>query len=184
MLPVVDMVVQRFIDGPNATYPTGNSTFVPPRLMAAFSNDGQINQIVAALGVFDDQAPLPSNRTLPDRKFRASRLVPMRGTVAFERLSCPESSADTTYNSVRGDVAAHAYMRIRLNDVVYPVVECSHGPGSSCPLAEYQAIIKGKLSEAGNFTELCSVMDAGFSSKPTANFFMDNTLSYAAVIKP
>jgi hypothetical protein len=32
MLPVVEMVAQRFVDGPNATYKTGNVTFVPPRL--------------------------------------------------------------------------------------------------------------------------------------------------------
>ncbi|KAH7340045.1 histidine phosphatase superfamily [Pyrenochaeta sp. MPI-SDFR-AT-0127] len=175
MVPVVEMVVQRFIDGPNASYKTGNSTFVPPNIMAAFSNDGQINQIIAALGVFDTQEQLPANRTLPNRTFRASRLVPMRGTVAFERLSCAAGTTNATSQS---------YMRIRLNDVVYPVAKCTSGPGSSCPLAQYHAIIKSKLAEAGSFTKLCNTTDPSYSSEPRATFFMDNTLSYATVVKP
>lgn len=175
MVPVVDMVVQRFVDGPKATYTTGNSTFVPPNIMAAFSNDGQINQIIAALGVFDSQEQLPSNRTLPNRTFRASRLVPMRGTVAFERLSCPAPASNNS---------SQTYMRIRLNDVVYPVVDCASGPGSSCPLSQYHAIIKGKLTEAGSFTKLCNTTNSSFSSEPKATFFMDNTLPFATIVKP
>lgn len=181
MLPIIDMVARRFIDGPNATYTIGNSTFVPPKIMAAFSNDGQINQIVAALGVFDGEAQLPGNMTLPDRKFRASRLVPMRGTVAFERLSCAGSASHGYGND---NTASTAYMRIRLNDVVYPVANCTSGPGSSCPLLQYQDIIKSKLAAAGSFTKLCNVTNDSFSSAPSATFFMDNTLSYATVIEP
>ncbi|CAO2651363.1 Nn.00g039330.m01.CDS01 [Neocucurbitaria sp. VM-36] len=184
MLPIVDMVAQRFVDGPNATYAVGNSTFVPPKIMAAFSNDGQINQIIAALGVFDNEPQLPGNMTLPERKFRASRLVPMRGTVAFERLSCAASATNTTYGYSTKDSGSQAYMRIRLNDVVYPVVDCTSGPGSSCPLSQYQAIIKGKRAKAGSFTNMCNVTNPSFSSEPSATFFMDNTLSYATVIKP
>lgn len=172
MLPVIDMVVQRFVDGPNATYHSGNSTFVPPKVMAAFSNDGQINQIIAALGVFDQEPALPANRILPNRTFRASRLTPMRGTVALERLSCSTGPSN------------QAYMRIRLNDVVYPVVGCISGPGSSCPLTQYRKIISGKLSEVGSFTNMCNVTDASFPSEPRANFFISDALSFASVIKP
>ncbi|KAF2030734.1 acid phosphatase-like protein [Setomelanomma holmii] len=177
MLPIVEMVVKRFTDGPNATYSTGNTTFVPPKIMAAFSNDGQINQIVAALGVFDNEPQLPGNRIVPTRKFRASRLVPMRGTVAFERLSCSSNA----YNQNSG---TQVYVRIRLNEVVYPVVGCWNGPGSSCPLGKYQSIIQGKLDEAGSFRKFCNVSDSQYSSEPNATFFMDNTLSYATIVKP
>jgi hypothetical protein len=183
MLPVVEMVAQRFVDGPNATYKTGNVTFVPPKIMAAFSNDGQINQIIAALGVFDDEPQLPGNATVPNRKFRASRLVPMRGTVAFERLSCSARSSHSTGGYTK-DAGRPAYMRIRLNEVVYPVVGCRDGPGSSCPLGRYQSIVQDKLRDAGSFTKLCNVTNPAFSSEPSATFFMDNTLSYATVVKP
>lgn len=184
MLPIVDMVTQRFIDGPNATYKTGNSTFVPPKIMAAFTNDGQINQLIAALGVFDDQPQLPGNTTLPNRKFRSSRLVSMRGTVAFERLTCSSGASNLTYGAIGNGPSREAYMRIRLNEVVYPVVGCASGPGASCPLPQYQKIIKGKLNQAGDYKKACNVTNAAFSSTPSANFFMDDSLSYSTVIKP
>jgi acid phosphatase len=41
MLPVLDMVVQRFTDGPNAVDKTRNSTFLPPKIIVSFTNDGQ-----------------------------------------------------------------------------------------------------------------------------------------------
>ena len=179
MLPVLNGLVQRFVDGPNATYQTGNGTFVPPKIMASFSNDGQINQLVAALGIFDNEPQLPANRTLPDRKFRASRLVPMRGTVAFERLSCPAASSYPTSNST-----GQAYMRILLNEVVYPVVNCTSGPGSSCPLSQYQSIVENKVDAVGDFTKVCNTTDSSFTARPTATFFRDNTLPWQIVVKP
>lgn len=183
MLPVVDMVVQRFMDGPNATYGTGNSTFTPPNLMADFSNDGQINQIIAAIGVFDNQRPLPGNRRPSDRTFRASRLTPMRGTVAFERLSCGSALDNNKFNYARDPSRIQTYMRIRLNEVVYPVAGCAHGPGSSCPLSQYQQIIQTKLKAAGSFTKICNVTDSSFAPNPKANFFMNNTLPFARLVK-
>ncbi|KAF1927276.1 acid phosphatase PHO12 precursor [Didymella exigua CBS 183.55] len=180
MLPVIDGLVQRFVDGPNATYQTGNGTFVPPKIIASFSNDGQINQLIAGIGVFDNEPQLPANRMLRNRKFRASRLVPMRGTVAFERLSCP--AASTGYST--GNSTSDAYMRIRLNEVTYPVVNCSSGPGSSCPLSQYQSIIKSKIVAVGDFTKVCNTTDSTFTAKPFATFFKDNTLSYQSIVKP
>ncbi|KAL6704834.1 hypothetical protein ACN47E_007517 [Coniothyrium glycines] len=183
MLPIVDMVVRRFLDGPNARYGSDNSSVVLPNIMAAFSNDGQINQIIAALGIFDDEPPLPSNMTVPNRRFRASRLVRMRGTVAFERLSCPQTSTNHTYGYQKNSSDSENYIRIRLNDVVYPVVGCDNGPGSSCPLWQYQDIIRAKLTQAGSFTDLCNVTNSTFPAQPRANFFMNTTLPYARLIK-
>ncbi|KAH9862982.1 hypothetical protein J1614_010711 [Plenodomus biglobosus] len=178
MLPIIDMVTRRFVDGPEARYKIGNSTFIPPKVMASFSNDGQINQIIAATGVFDNEPQLPGNMTLPDRLFRASRLTPMRGTVAFERLSCASSAYthDRTGNET--------YVRIRLNEVVYPVAGCTSGPGSSCPLTQYKAMVENKLATVGSFTKLCNTTNSSFSAQPLANFFMDNTLPFATAIKP
>ncbi|KAF1942857.1 acid phosphatase PHO12 precursor [Clathrospora elynae] len=189
MLPILDMVVQRFADGPDATYKTKNGTFVPPKIMASFSNDGQINQLVAALGVFDNEPQLSGNKSLPYRNFRSSRFTTMRGTVAFERLSCAAPAAPCASNTTYGyaqhnSTDSQTYMRIRLNDVVYPVVDCTSGPGSSCPLSKYQGIVKAKLAEAGSFTKLCNTTDPSFSSEPHANFFMNNQLSFASVVKP
>lgn len=180
MLPVIAGLVQRFTDGPNATYNTGNGTFTPNNVIANFANDGQINQILAGIGVFDNEPQLPANRTLPDRKFRSSRFVIMRGTVAFERLSCP--AACTGYPT--GNSTSETYVRIRLNDVVYPVANCTSGPGSSCPLSQYQSIINRKIDAVGDFRTACNTTNSAFTAKPTATFFKDNTLPFGRVVKP
>ncbi|KAL5115349.1 hypothetical protein ACEQ8H_006725 [Pleosporales sp. CAS-2024a] len=184
MLPVLDMVVQRFIDGPNVVYQNGNMTFVPPKVLASFTNDGQINQLAAMLGIYDDQPQLPGNMALPDRKFRSSRLVPMRGTIAFERLSCPVTPLDT-YCGYFNVPTKDTYMRILLNDVVYPVVGCASGPGSSCPLLEYQGIVRNKFAEAGDFATLCNdTTTPAFSLTLSANFYMDPNLPFSSIVRP
>jgi acid phosphatase len=184
MLPIVEGLVQRFVDGPNVVYKLRNSTFVPPKVIANFANDGQINQIIAALGVFDKEPQLPGNRTLPDRLFHSSRMTSMRGTVAFERLSCPAPGASQSCGAPSNNTATDAYMRILFNDVVYPVVDCTSGPGSSCPLLEYQSIIKNKLDEAGDFAQMCNVTADGFEGRPKTTFFFDNTLPFQRIVKP
>jgi hypothetical protein len=189
MLPVVDMTVQRFVDGPNATYKAGNGTFVPPKIMANFANDGQINQLAAAIGVFDNQQQLPGNMSLPNRIFRSSQVVKMRGTIAFERLSCPAVAHNSTYgygthNNYNTTTFEETFMRIRINEVVYPVVDCNSGPGSSCPLSRYQSIIRAKRVQAGDITKLCNMTDEGLAPEPKATFFFDNTLPWQSVVKP
>jgi acid phosphatase len=190
MLPVVDMTVQRFVDGPDAIYKTSNGTFAPPKIMANFANDGQINQLAAAIGVFDNQQQLPGNMSLPNRLFRSSQVVKMRGTVAFERLSCPAAVHNSTsgtgyaHNNYNSSASGETFMRIRINEVAYPVVGCTSGPGSSCPLSQYQDIIKAKRAEAGDVTKLCNMTAEGLAPQPTATFFFDNTLPWQSIVKP
>lgn len=196
MLPTVDMVLRRFLDGPNAVYTNGNTSFAPPAISVAFSNDGQINQILSAIGVFDNEPQLPGNMTIPDRKFRSSRFVTMRGTVAFERLNCSAAAAPTpsaspapcssnsTYANAPKSTGTNSYMRIRLNDVVYPVAGCTSGPGSSCPLTQYKSIVDQKLAQAGDFKVLCNDTNPAFTSQPRSTYFMNNTLPWGIVVKP
>lgn len=155
--------------------------------MASFTNDGQINQLAAMIAVFDNQRPLPGNRVLSDRLFRSSQVVKMRGTVAFERLSCPAAPHKRPWadgNVRKNTNSDNVYMRIRLNDVVYPVVGCTDGPGSSCPLSQYQQIIQRKWAEAGDFTKICNMTDKHLASQPKATFFFDNTLPWQIAVKP
>ncbi|KAF2634786.1 acid phosphatase PHO12 precursor [Massarina eburnea CBS 473.64] len=175
MVPVLDGLVKRFVDGPNTEYNhTDGSIFVPNNLIAAFSNDGQINQLVAAIGVFDNEAKLPADKMLEERLFRASNFVTMRGTVGFERMSC---SGYETKNGV--------YLRVRLNDVVYPVVGCRNGPGDSCLLEEYQKIVKSKIESAGNFGKACNVTNSEIpQDQNSATFFTDIRLPFAVLVKP
>lgn len=174
MLPFLTAVVQRLVDGPNATYAQANgSAFHPPPLIATFTNDGQINQLAAAIGVFDNQPQLPDTYILSNRTFIASNFVTMRGTIAFERLTC-------------GATAQDQYVRIKLNDAVYPVVSCQSGPGKTCPLSQYQALVAKKSAAAGDFEVTCGIN--GTSVVPVGQdkttFLTQLGLPFEYVVKP
>jgi acid phosphatase len=102
----------------------------------------------------------------------------MRDTVAFESLSCPVSSPFSSSYRTGGNTTSQpdVYMRIRLNEVVYPVLNYISGPDFSCPLSQYQSIVKRKLVEASDFVKVCNVTGPTFSSNLHATFLFDNTL--------
>ncbi|KAK3671832.1 hypothetical protein LTR78_008197 [Recurvomyces mirabilis] len=173
MLPFLTALVQRFVDGPNATYPNGNAStpFHPNPLIATFSNDGQVNQLAAAIGVFDQEPQLPATYIPQSRIFKSSNFVTMRGTVSFERLNCGS----------RG-----LYMRIKLNDEVYPVPYCQQGPGRSCPLNQYQSIIASKTKAAGDFEVACGIANTSIVpiGQDKTTFLTNLNLPFEYVVKP
>lgn len=172
MLPFLTALVQRFVDGPNATYTNSNSStaFQPPPLIATFSNDGQINQLAAAIGVFDDQPQLPATYIPKNRIFKASNFVPMKGTIAFERLNCGSKGL---------------FMRIKLDDAVYPVASCKSGPGQSCPLAQYQALITKKSAAFGDFEVACNITNSVVpEGQEKTTFLINLNLPFEYVVKP
>lgn len=68
MQPVLNAIVQRLVDGPNKTYVNSNGqSWSPGPLIPMFTNDGQINQLAAEIGVFDQQKPLPNNKIPNDQ---------------------------------------------------------------------------------------------------------------------
>jgi acid phosphatase len=105
MLPVIQGVVDLLKSGPETEVKgaegTGKEVVGP--LSVGFTHDNQINQMLGSLGVFDGQAPLEADRMDPERIYVSSRNNPMRGTVAFERLSC----------------GGELNLRVKLNDAVY-----------------------------------------------------------------
>lgn len=123
----------------------------------------------------------------------------MRGTVAFERLSCSASSSSKK----------NSYVRIRLNDAVYrkpfspyirahkdiyiyytctdpahstAVSSCQSGPGRSCPLDQYVKLVQAKNAKAGDFVETCGIQNVTGTAETT--FFMDDKLEWVRVVKP
>lgn len=173
MLPFLTDLVQVFVDGPNASYTNANSSkpFRPNPLIATFTNDGQINQLAAAIGVFDDQLELPATEVLANRTFRASNFVPMRGTIGFERLNCGPWGL---------------FMRLKLDDQVYPVPSCQGGPGRSCPLKEYQSIIASKSAAFGDFEVACAIANTSVVpiGQDRTTFLTDPSLPWEYAVKP
>lgn len=100
MVPFLNSLVGILAEGPGVTGVLANgSTFTLPKLIMNFLNDGQITELVAALGIFDDQVPLPADEVLANRAYISSHFVSMRGTVTFERLNCIVASDETTGGS-------------------------------------------------------------------------------------
>lgn len=189
MLPFLTAILQRFADGPNATYASGgpdnNSSFTPNPLIATFANDGQISQLAAATGVFDGHPQLPITHVLANRTYRATNVNPMRGTVSFERLTCTSSSPGAYSNSSAGG-EEQQHVRVKFNDAVYPVAACQSGPGRSCPLAEYRALVDAKSAAFGDWQERCGneESDRVPVEEARTTFLWDLGLGWLRAVRP
>ena len=165
MFPFLNAVTALLSNGPNTTYAPAN--FTPPALVVAALNDGQISQLVSEIGVFDDESTLPSTYANASRTYFASRFVSMRGTIAFERLNCASGPNNNNDNDNQ------KYVRVRLNDAVYPVTACQSGPGRSCPTEEYQSLVESRYEASGGFNENCGTMQSTEGRTPVTTFFTD-----------
>ncbi|EME44991.1 hypothetical protein DOTSEDRAFT_70890 [Dothistroma septosporum NZE10] len=141
MLPLLTALVERLEDGPNATYSSADNLthFKPNPLIAAFSNDDQVIQLAAAIGASDDQLDLQAGHVVAKRTFRAGNFDMMRGMASLESLSCSASS-----------VGVDTFLRVKLNDVVDPVVGCDQEPGLSCASVSYQKLVAWKNQAFGD----------------------------------
>ncbi|KAE8357053.1 histidine phosphatase superfamily [Aspergillus coremiiformis] len=174
MLPVLQGVVNLLKEGPSATAEKGNATVQLPPLVVAVTHDNQINELASVLGVFDDQKPLASDK-MHNRIYVSSNVNPMRGTIAFERLSCKSDNG----NSLN--------VRILLNDAVYPIPSCRSGPGKSCPLDKYAQYVADKRKEYGSFASVCGLPEKNVttaSADGAVTFFTDLNLPFMRVVKP
>ncbi|CAG8959646.1 hypothetical protein HYFRA_00001549 [Hymenoscyphus fraxineus] len=168
MLPFLNSLLGLLGKGPGQVGQGKNGTFKVPDIVTAFLNDGQLTELVAATGVMGDQKPLNGSAmpAVGEWKYVASRFVSMRGTVAFERLSCsPVEEVQSAYDPPRPSPSnstsgKETYIRILLNDAVYPVPTCQDGPGRSCALEEYTEIVARKLGDAGDLRGRCNVSEA------------------------
>lgn len=193
MLPYLNALADILDQGPGVSGTFANLTsYTLPNILTAFMNDGQITELGAATGVWDHTKSLGDGTKIPhDYEYISSHFVTMRGTVAFERLNCivPGNSTGPvphSYRNISSSTSTNAtYIRILLNDVVYPVHSCQSGPGSSCLLKDYSALIKTKVEEVGDLPTRCNVTA---SDAPTrvkgASFFTDLSLSWLSTVVP
>lgn len=102
----------------------------------------RINQLAAAIDLFDDQPQLPATYIPYHGTFRFSNFVPLRGRASFERLS----------GGYRG-----LFMRVTLDGQVYPVPYCWQGPGRSCSLKQYEVSVANKSLAFGDLRAAHSI---------------------------
>ncbi|KAJ5496093.1 hypothetical protein N7539_001209 [Penicillium diatomitis] len=137
----------------------------------------KIAEMTSAMGIFDNEKPLPLDRVPENRLYNVAHFITMRGTVAFETMNCQVGSGRRSGNET--------YVRILLNDAVYPVANCQRGPGKSCLLSDYLALIKKKSQAAGNWNTYCNVTQPGHPEKVGgASFFKDLSLDFLTLVKP
>ncbi|KAI1076310.1 histidine acid phosphatase [Whalleya microplaca] len=175
MTPFLNALIGVLRVGPDVNgVKNDGSAFKLPKLLMTFLNDGQLTELVTASGVFDDQPPLSSTKKDDYRLWVGSHYVTMRGTIAFERLNCTTARSND------------AYIRIRLNDAVYPVPCCQSGPGSSCPLDDYVEYVAKKYAAEGDWVTNCNVTVV--KDTPTtvkgASFFTDLSSPWVKQIAP
>lgn len=182
MLPYLNALIGLLEQGPgiNGTAADGAS-FTLPGLLATFLNDGQLNELVASSGVFDDEPALSGSEMNPDRLYVASHFTTMRGTIAFERLNCLASSPGNSSSAANNAT----YVRIMLNDAVYTLPSCQDGPGGSCLLSDYASYVSDKLAAAGDWVANCNVT---VPDAPTtvqgASFYTDLTSPWLRELNP
>jgi hypothetical protein len=186
MVPFLESLVQRFVDGPEAEGTDfDGDKFKVPKLLMSFLNDGQLNELAVATGIFDEQKPLPTDKIAKCRLWRSSRISPMRGTIAFERLTCKGNSPSHPRDVTPRAAGEESYIRIRLNEAVYPLPSCQDGPGKSCSVAKYAKYIADKNKKQGNFAKICNATDP---TTPTqvkgASFFTDLAQSHLQAVEP
>ncbi|KAK1570053.1 histidine acid phosphatase [Colletotrichum navitas] len=206
MTPFLNALMGILEEGPSVTGRRGDgSTFSLPKLIMSFLNDGQLNQLISASGVFDEQQPLASTEKDDNRQYVSSRFTTMRGTIAFERLNCLLAGNSTSVNATRQAQLSRpvrrfssaqpsspsqgsyneTYVRIRLNDAVYPVPSCRSGPGSSCRLKDYKQYVATKLEAQGNWIENCNVTTPGAPTEVKgASFFTDLSSPWLSHVAP
>jgi len=135
-------------------------------------HDGDIVPMLSALDIFHSNTLLPTTHRDPSRAWRLSQVTPMSGRIIFERLACPPSvhrNAPRRHPNDRSDphqnpllqqqAQDNTYVRININDGIVALPNCSSGPGSSCPLGEFLAFVKGRGEEVGDFREVCGLGD-------------------------
>lgn len=200
MTPYLDALVKLLVEGPGIKgKAVDGGEFDVPSLLMSFLNDGQLIELLSATGIFDEQKPLDPEHMDDDRLWHGSRFVTMRGTLAFERLTCSAASGTPTTTTSIATASPtktckprstptggkDTYVRVRLNDAVYKLPRCSGGPGSSCRLADYAAYVAKRLAAQGNLIANCNVTVAGAPTKVNgASFFTDLSSPWLGVVRP
>ncbi|KAJ5233041.1 phosphoglycerate mutase-like protein, partial [Penicillium chermesinum] len=177
-LPFLQSLLSLLEKGPGQTGTSADGgEFAVPNLIMAFLNDNQIAEMTAAMGIFESEDPLPDTHIPADHLYNVAHFITMRGTVTFENLRCEGS-----YKHQSGQ---ETYLRVLLNDAVYPIPNCQDGPGRSCLLSEYVSMVEKKSKAAGSFIDFCNVTETGHPTTVAgASFFTDLSQDFLTFVKP
>lgn len=115
-------------------------------LYFSFAHDIDLIRFATALGIINQDDPLPYDRVEFYKFFSTNGVVPMGGRLIHERMSCYNATNDST----------ESYVRLFLNDQVAPHPDCSSGPGYSCPLETFLEIVANRTYDFATDCDLNS----------------------------
>jgi acid phosphatase len=112
--------------------------------------------------------------------------LPSRISSACSCVVTPSSTSASIPTVTPTSAATNqTYIRIRLNDAVYPVPTCQDGPGRSCLLSTYVNLIAEKYNATGNWHDNCNVTNPESPEVVKgASFFTDLSLSWLNFVTP
>ncbi|CUM64911.1 uncharacterized protein PRCAT00002529001 [Priceomyces carsonii] len=133
------------------------------KIWLSFFHDTDLENYLAAIGLFDTGKNLTLKYIDFDRKYTKSTLVPMGARLYVEKLNCSGKN----------------YVRYILNDAVIPIPGCSNGPGFSCELNDFNNYFFKRL-EGVDYKEQCNIGNAS----DHLTFYWDYmTKDYSAPLK-
>jgi hypothetical protein len=150
MLPYLNALVGMLAQGPgiNGTFANGTS-FTLPKILTSFMNDGQITELGAATGIWDNTAVLSGTEIPEGYDYISSHFVSMRGTVAFERLNCfvsPAVKARDHVMKARGEV--------KIDEETVTITIC---PTQTGPFATYTKLAKSSSTSIITETQVYTI---------------------------
>lgn len=112
-------------------------------LFFSFTHHTELLYFMNALGLFEYQEEDLSTRKISfARFFKTSELIPMGARIVVERY---------TINS-------DLYIRVLINDAVFPLPECQNGPYMTCKLNKLRDIVREKMIH-DNFVDRCRITE-------------------------
>jgi hypothetical protein len=150
MLPYLNALVRMLAQGPgiNGTFANGTS-FTLPKILTSFMNDGQITELGAATGIWDNTTVLSGTEIPEGYNYISSHFVSMRGTVAFERLNCfvsPAVKARDHVMKARGE--------IKIDEETVTITIC---PTQTGPFATYTKLAKSSSTSIITETQVYTI---------------------------
>lgn len=111
---------------------------VPPFLATALNLFGSPN-------AYEEE--FPTDRINWSRSWRMSELIPFLGHVGIEKVSCAAYGRDVHEPG--------EFIRVIANSAPRPMPDCQSGPGASCPMADFEALVREGMERYGDFEGVC-----------------------------
>lgn len=125
-----------------------------------FMHEANILILLTALGVANPSHNLTWEYPDFTSRWNPSELVPMGARFAIEKLSCKNA----TDPAVKED-----FIRMTINDAVFPHDKCTTGPGFSCPMEDFIEITQSRYPSA---IDVCGI-NSTYTQSKNLTFYWD-----------